>query len=146
MGRIADVLREKGTTVQTTTPSASVYEAIEKMVAHNFGSLVVMDGSALCGMFTERDYLRRVVLEGRTSRTTSVAEIMSTEIAYVAPEHGVEEALAVMTAERCRHLPVLRDGDLVGLVSIGDLVKHLIRDQEAEILHLNDYICGKYPR
>jgi CBS domain-containing protein len=145
MARISEVLQRKGTQVHSIAPSATVYQAIEKMVAENVGSLVVLDGGRVRGIITERDYLRRVILQGRASKTTRVEEIMTREVAYVNPENTVEETMAIMTEKRCRHLPVIEGGRLAGIISVGDLVKYLVRDQEFQIEHLTNYITGKYP-
>ena len=145
MGRVADLIRTKGNDVYTIESNASVYDAVESMVGHNVGSLLVVDGADVRGIITERDYLRDIVLRGRTSRTTEVREIMTTQVVFVEPSQTVEECMAIMTERRIRHLPVLEEGKLVGLVSIGDVVKQLSKDQRAEIRYLTDYITGRYP-
>lgn len=143
MATVADIIRAKGSAVHGVSPEATVFEAIEKMVEHNVGALVVKDGDRPRGMLTERDYLKRVALEGRTSRTTKVQEIMSTRLVCITPGTSVEECMQLMTARRIRHLPVTSAGRLVGIVSIGDVVKHLLRDKEDHIQHLTDYIQGR---
>ena len=145
MDKISHVLEEKGRAVHTIEPSATVYEAIKQMVAHNVGSLIVMADGEVAGIITERDYLRQIALKGRSSRTTEVAEIMTRDVACVTPDHSIEECMAIMTQERCRHLPVLEGAQITGVVSTGDLIKHLVSDQRVEIEHLTKYICGKYP-
>ena len=145
MGRVADLIRTKGNDVYTIESNASVYDAVESMVGHNVGSLLVVDGADVRGIITERDYLRDIVLRGRTSRTTEVREIMTTQVVFVELSQTVEECMAIMTERRIRHLPVLDEGRLVGLVSIGDVVKQLSKDQRAEIRYLTDYITGRYP-
>lgn len=146
MARITEVLEQKGRTVHTIGSTATVFEAIEKMVALNVGSLVVVDPkSKPCGIITERDYLRQIALKGRSSRTTAVQEIMTPDVICVGPTATVEQCLAVMTNKRCRHLPVTERGALVGLVSVGDLVRHLVRHQQVQIEQLTEYICGRYP-
>ncbi len=145
MGRIADVLATKGGQVYTVERTETVYEAVKKMVEVNTGSLLVTQGGEICGIITERDYLRHVVLEGRTSKTTQVREIMTSNVICVDPGCPIEQAMAIMTEKRIRHLPVVEGGSLVGLVSIGDLVKQVSRDQQYEIQHLTNYITGKYP-
>jgi CBS domain-containing protein len=142
---LRQLLRKKGTSVITTDPSATVYDTIATMVNHNVGAIVVTTDGALAGIFTERDYLRRIVLHGRTSKTTSVKEVMTTDVISVVPDTTVEAALSIMTEARCRHLPVMIDGRLAGLVSIGDCVKHLLRSAEAEVDTLERYVAGKYP-
>lgn len=142
---VRTLLRKKGTSVITTTPSATVYDAIATMVDHNVGAIVVTDDGALAGIFTERDYLRRIVLQGRTSKTTAVREVMTADVITVAPDTTVETALSLMTKARCRHLPVVADERLAGIVSIGDCVKHLLRNAEAEFDTLERYVTGQYP-
>jgi CBS domain-containing protein len=145
MGRVADLIRAKGRTVYSIESGATVYEAVKRMVDRNVGSLLVLDGDEIRGIITERDYLREVALKGRTSKTTTVAEVMTSKLVCVGPNHSIEECMAIMTEQRIRHLPVLEEGRLAGLVSIGDLVKQLSRDQKYEIQFLTDYITGKYP-
>jgi len=145
MGRVADLLRVKGRMVHSIESGATVFEAVKRMVDHNVGSLLVLDGDEIRGIITERDYLREIALKGRTSKTTSVREIMTSQLVCVGPNHLIEECMAIMTTKRIRHLPVLEDGRLAGVVSIGDLVKQLSKDQKFEIQYLTDYITGKYP-
>jgi CBS domain-containing protein len=142
MSRVSEILAEKGGRVLTIEASASVFEAVEEMVEANVGSLLVTDGGAVAGIVTERDYLRRVTLEGRTERETAVGEIMSSPLVVVTPDTEVDECMAVMTDRRIRHLPVVTDGDVVGIVSIGDLVKFTSRRQSFEIQYLTDYITA----
>jgi CBS domain-containing protein len=145
MGIVANILNEKGKEVFTIDRDVTVYEAIRKMVGSNVGSLLVTDKDGVCGILTERDYLRRIVLEGRTSKTTQVHEVMTTKVICVDPSYSIEQCMAIMTQERVRHLPVMEDSKLVGLVSIGDLVARLSREQKAQIRYLKDYIEGHYP-
>jgi CBS domain-containing protein len=145
MSRVAEILAGKGSQVHTIAPDATVYEAIESMVRHNVGSLVVVQGPTVAGMFTERDYLRRIALEGRTSRTTKIADVMTREVVVVGPDESVEDCMAIMSQRRIRHLPVMHDGALSGVISIGDVVRHLSREREVEIRFLKDYITGRYP-
>lgn len=145
MGTIAKVLAAKGNEVHTIAPDATVYEAVVRMVEKNVGSLLVLDGDKIAGIVTERDYLRQIAVKGRTSKTTRVGEIMTTPLVYVGPGQTVEEAMAIMSDRRIRHLPVVDGGRLIGLVSIGDLVKRVASDQKFHIQYLTDYICGKYP-
>lgn len=143
MATVRDMIRSKGSAVHSVTPSATVYEAIEKMVRYNVGALLVLENDRVCGILTERDYLRRVALEGRTSKTTLVGDIMTTKIVSVAMETSVPDCMELITERRVRHLPVMEDSHLVGIVSIGDLVKNLMRDQQAHIEHLEEYIQGR---
>jgi CBS domain-containing protein len=145
MSRVAEILAGKEGPVHTIAHEATVYDAIERMVRHNVGSLIVMENETMTGIFTERDYLRRIALEGRTSRNTRVSEVMTRDLIVVGPEESVEDCMAIMSQRRIRHLPVMRDGALAGVVSIGDVVRHLSREREVEIRFLKDYISGRYP-
>lgn len=145
MGRVADLLRAKGSAIYTISSDQTVYEAIVEMVRHNVGSLVVLEGDDPVGIVTERDYLREVALRGRTSRNTAVRDIMSRTVIVVDPDRSLDDCMAIMTERRVRHLPVIEQGRLVGVVSIGDVVKRLSTDQRVEIRYLTDYITGKYP-
>jgi CBS domain-containing protein len=145
MGRVAEILNSKGSAVHSIRSDATVYDAVKAMVAHNVGSLLVTEGEDVKGILTERDYLREIVLKGRTSRETLVREVMSTEVIVVEPDRTVEDCMAIMTGRRIRHLPVVNAGKLVGIVSIGDLVKQRAAEREVEIRYLTDYITGKYP-
>lgn len=143
MGHVSDILGNKGRNVLDIDGSATVLDAITKMVDGNVGSLLVTDGGRLVGIVTERDYLRRVTLEGRDERTTPVREIMSSPIVYTTPESSIEECMAVMTERRIRHLPVLDERqDVVGVVSIGDVVKFQSKEQSVQIKFLTEYISG----
>lgn len=145
MGTVSDLLRVKGKDVHTIESRASVLDAVRRMVDRNVGSLLVLEGDEIAGIITERDYLREIVLKGRTSRETPVEAIMTKEVIVVRPEDTVEGCMAIMTEKRIRHLPVLRDGAVDGMISIGDLVRQLSQDQKAEIRYLTDYITGRYP-
>ena len=143
MDVVSQILKQKGGDVLQIEADATVLEAIARMVDGNVGSLLVTDDGRLSGIVTERDYLRRVALEGRTEKDTTVGEIMSAPLVYVTPETTIEECMAVMTERRIRHLPVLGDdGELVGVVSIGDLVKFRSKQQDFEIKLLNSYITS----
>ena len=145
MGHVADLLRAKGSAIYTISSDATVFEAIVEMVRQNVGSLVVVDGGIPVGILTERDYLREIAVKGRTSRNTEVREIMSREVIAVDKDRTLDECMAIMTERRIRHLPVVEGGAMVGLISIGDVVKRLSQDRKAEIKYLTDYITGKYP-
>jgi CBS domain-containing protein len=140
MSTVSEVLCEKGSHVLTIDPHSTVFDAIAEMVRQGVGALIVVEEDAVLGMITERDYLRKVAIEGRTSRTTMVNEIMTSPVVAVRPTDDVDRCLALMTEKRVRHLPVVDQGGLVGVVSIGDLVKHKIMDQQGEIDRLFDYI------
>lgn len=142
---IRKILNDKGTEVYYTGPDNTVYEAIEKMADKDIGALLVMEGENLRGIITERDYRNKVILKGRTSKTTQVKEIMSTDLYTVEPSDTVETCMALMTDRKFRHLPVLKDGKVAGVISIGDLVKAVITKQKVEIHNLRDYITGTYP-
>jgi CBS domain-containing protein len=143
MSHVSDILDAKGDEVLDIEGSATVYDAIERMVAANVGSLLVTEDGQLRGIITERDYLRRVALEGRTEKDTLVRDIMSGPLVYVSPDTTIEECMAVMTERRIRHLPVLgEEREVVGVVSIGDLVKFQSREQSAQIRFLTDYISS----
>lgn len=146
MSTVEDVLMHKLNEVLTIDTHATVFEAIGKMEERNVGSIVILDEyGRLAGIFTERDYLRRIVLQNRTSKTTRLHEVMSTDVITVNAKCGVEKCMDIMTEERIRHIPVVEDGRIIGLVSIGDLVKHLCMERSHEIKNLNDYIQGRYP-
>ena len=142
MATVRQILHAKGHDVATIDPDATVYNAIKKLADENIGSLVVMDDEKIVGIVTERDYARNVILKGKASPTTLVKDIMSTRVVCVGPEQSVEECMAVMTDKAIRHLPVLESKRLVGMVSIGDLVKSIIGDQKFIIEQLEHYISG----
>ncbi len=139
------ILREKGRKIYSVAPEATIYEALVIMADKGVGALVVMDGEALVGVFSERDYARKVILAGRSSREMKVREIMSSRVLTVEPQSTVDECMQYMTDKRCRHLPVVDGGKVVGIVSIGDLVNWIIRAQERTIHDLEGYISGEYP-
>ncbi len=142
MTTIKQVLREKGVRVHTTGPNDTVYDAIRKMADENIGSLIVMDDGKIVGIITERHYARNVVLKGRASPSTQVRDVMETNVLYAQPDQSVEECMAIMTDKRVRHLPVMEGEQLVGLVSIGDLVRNIISDQQFTIDQLEHFIRG----
>ena len=145
MATVRDVLNRKGHDVYHVDPDASVLAALEIMAEHDIGALVVLDDGDLVGIITERDYAQKIVLKGRTSPATAVREIMSTRVICARPLQTVEECMAIMTAKAVRHLPVLEDKKVIGLVSIGDMVKSVIADQKFIIEQLEHYIqgCGR---
>jgi CBS domain-containing protein len=144
MTTAAQVLRSKADkTIHTTTPSASVFDAVKLMAEKNIGSLLVMEGRAVVGLITERDYARKIVLMARSSKETPVRDIMTSPVMYVRPDQTSEECMALMTENRVRHLPVMDDGTLIGVISIGDLVKDVISEQKFIIQQLEHYIAGE---
>ncbi len=144
-GTIEKILRRKTGQIWSISPEATVYDAIALMADKNVGALLVMENEKLVGIVSERDYSRKVMLRGKTSRTSTVGEIMTTELTTANPRETVEECLRFMTEKRIRHLPVIADGELRGVISIGDLVKEVISAQNATLDQMRDYIAGGYP-
>lgn len=143
MTRVSDILIAKGATVHHVDPATTAFAAVAVMVGNGVGSLLVTEGERVAGIFTERDYLRRVLLKDRDGRATFVRDVMTKELIVVEPGRPVEDCMAIMTRRRIRHLPVVEAGRLVGVISIGDLVKHLSREREVEIRYLTEYITGR---
>jgi CBS domain-containing protein len=139
---ISSILEAKGIQVWSVTPETSVFDAIKLMAEKNIGALAVMDGERLIGVFSERDYTRKVILQGKASKSTQVREIFSGQVVTISRDHTVEDCLRLMTHHRIRHLPVMQEGKLVGLVSIGDLVNSVISAQRTTIEQLQTYITG----
>ena len=142
VNRLYEILEEKGGELLKVDAEASVFEAVQLMVEKNVGSLLVTESGDITGIVTERDYLRRVTLEGRTDRETPVREIMSSPLIVASPEATVDECMALMTDRRIRHVPVVEEGSVVGVVSIGDLVKFKSKLQTFEIQYLTNYITA----
>ena len=142
MQTIKQLLETKGSDILTIDPDSTVYDAIKLMADHQVGSLLVMDKEKLLGIITERDYSRNVILKGKSSRDTLVKDIMITNILCVQPEKSVEECMALMTDKHVRHLPVIQNSNVIGIISIGDLVKAIISEQKFMIEQLEHYING----
>jgi CBS domain-containing protein len=139
---VSALLHHKGSTVWHVSPEATVFDAIQLMSDKNVGALPVVSGGRLVGIFTERDYTRKIALAGKTSKQTFVKEILSRDVITVAPDESVEECMRLMTEHRIRHLPVLQNDEMVGLISIGDLVNWIISMQDAAIAQMENYISG----
>ena len=144
MSSIHEVLERKGKTVLTIQRQASVLDAIGNMSQANIGAIVIEQDGRPVGIFTERDYLRKIALEGRSSRETRVDEVMSSPLITVTPADSTQTAMETMTERRCRHLIVVDGEELVGIVSLGDLVKHMLVEKQAEVDQLSSYIAGSY--
>jgi len=143
---ISSILKAKDTAFWSISPHATVYDAIAMMADKEIGALPVMEGGKLVGIISERDYARRVILQGRSSKETQVSEIMTGSVVTVEPGYTVAQCMEIMTGRRVRHLPVVDHKKVVGMLSIGDLVKAIIAAQEDAITHLSSYISGNYPR
>jgi CBS domain-containing protein len=144
-GTADSILNQKGRNIWSIHPNSTVFEAVKLMAQKNVGALLVMDGERLVGMFTERDYSRKVVLRGKSSRDTAVKEIISTPVITVKPDDSVEDCMRLMSERRIRHLPVMENERVVGVLSIGDLVNWTISAQNMVLNQMEDYIAGKYP-
>ena len=139
---VHQILEAKGHDSWSTSPDSTVFEAVQLLSDKGVGALLVMEDEQLVGIITERDYARKIILEGKSSRQTPVKEVMTTRVLIVAPDRPVDDCLALMTDKQCRHLPVVQDGKVVGVVSIGDLVKAIIAEQQILIDQLQHYITG----
>ncbi len=142
MKKVIDILEVKGHDLWSIKPSDSVFDAMKLMAEKGIGALLVMEGEKLVGIISERDYARKVILQGRASRTTEVREIMTSRVVYAEPHQAVEESMAIMTDKRIRHLPVMEGGRVIGIISIGDLVKSIIAEQKFIIEQLERYISS----
>ncbi len=141
---VKQLLKEKTGSVWTIAPQDSVYRALEVMAEKNLGALVVVEDEKVVGLFSEREYARNVILKGKSSKDTSVSELMNNKVCYVRPEQTLDECMVLFTEKRTRHLPVLDGEKLIGIVSIGDAVKQYVADKELTILQLENYITGSF--
>ncbi len=142
MSTVRNILQKKGNSVFSVSPDTSVYDALEDLEEKNLGGLVVVENGKLIGVFTERDYARKVILKGRSSKETSVRDIMSSRPIFVNPDNTLDECMQLMTDKFIRHLPVMENEELVGVISISDLVRHIIHEKEFIIQNLEHYISG----
>jgi len=142
MGTVSNILRTKGNTIFSISPDITVYDALELMVEKNVSALLVVENEKLAGIFTERDYARKVILKGKASRETKIREIMTGDLITVEPGSSIDTCMRLMTSRFIRHLPVVENGDLLGIISIGDVVKHVIEDQKFIIENMEHYITG----
>ncbi|MDZ7755528.1 CBS domain-containing protein [Rhodohalobacter sp.] len=142
---VKDILNRKGSTVYSVHPNETVYDAIKKMADLNIGALLVLDDGKVKGIISERDYRNKIILKGRTSASTPVKDIMVKQVFCVNSSDSINLCMQLMTEKKIRHLPVLNNGDLAGIISIGDVVKSVIDDQKVEIDSLRNYIAGSYP-
>jgi len=142
MKTVAEILKSKGREVWTITPETIVFDALKTMADKNVGALVVLDRTTVIGILSERDYARKVILHGKSSKELKTREIMSANVYFIGPDQNIEDCMALFTNKRVRHLPVLRNDELIGIISIGDVVKAVIAEQESTIKHLENYITG----
>ncbi len=140
MGKVRDILKTKGKAVFSVEPTIMVYQAIEQMCDKNIGGLLIVENGNLVGIFTERDYARKLILKGKSSKDTPINELMTKNPITVTPDNTIEECMNIMSGKRIRHLPVVEDNHLTGMISIGDVVKHIIEEQKSIIEHLEHYI------
>ena len=144
MTTIAQLLNTKGNQIWSVEPKATIFEALEIMSEKEIGALLVMEDGKLTGIFSERDYARKVILKGKSSKETPVGELMTKKVFYIDPQKTINDCMAMMTAKRIRHVPVIEDNQVVGIVTIGDVVNQIISEQEVTINHLENYITGSH--
>ena len=144
MHTIGQLLEAKGKKFWSIAPNSTVFEALQLMAKKNIGALLVIQNEKLAGIFSERDYARKVILEGKSSKETTVGDLMTREVFYIDPKDTLKESMAVMTAKSIRHMPVLENERLIGIVTLGDVVKQIIADQKFTIRELRKYISGGY--
>jgi len=144
MAKVSDILENKGGMVLSVDVNETVFDAISLMAQVNIGAVLVQKGDTIAGIFTERDYLQRVALQSRSSKQTRVGDVMTTPVISADPDDSVQQCMETMTTCHCRHLPVVHDGELLGIVSIGDLVKKMLDEKQQEVEKLSQYITGMY--
>ena len=144
MTTIAQLLNAKGDQIWSVEPKATIFEALEIMSEKEIGALLVMEDGKLTGIFSERDYARKVILKGKSSKETQVGELMTKKVFYMDPQKTINDCMAMMTAKRIRHVPVIEDNQVMGIVTIGDVVNQIISEQEVTINHLENYITGSH--
>ncbi len=143
MGKVRNILESKGNSIFSVEPSTIVYHAIELMAQKNIGGLLICEGGKLVGIFTERDYARKLILKGKSSKETPIGELMTKNPFTVSPDSSIEECMQLMSNRRIRHLPVIDNGNVIGVISIGDVVRFIIEEQKSIIAHLESYIAGQ---
>lgn len=144
MDNVGNILKQKGNQVWSIGPEDTVYRALEILAEKNIGVLLVMEGQRVVGIFSERDYARKVILKGKSSAEMKVGEIMSKDVLYASPGDSVEKCMAIITENKIRHLPIMQDGKLLGMITSGDIINHIISRQKFEIQELKKYITGGY--
>jgi len=144
MTTVDELLKSKSAGIWSIAPNASVFQALEMMAEKNVSGLLILDNGELVGIFTERDYARKLILKGKFSKDTKVGELMTKNVLYVEPKNTIDQCMQLMTEKRIRHLPVISYGKLIGILTIGDLVKKIISEQESTIHQLENYIAGGY--
>ncbi len=144
MDNVGNILKQKGNQVWSIGPEDTVYRALEILAEKNIGVLLVMEGQRVVGIFSERDYARKVILQGKSSAEMKVGEIMSKDVLYASPGDSVEKCMAIITENKIRHLPIMQDGKLLGMITSGDIINHIISRQKFEIQELKKYITGGY--
>ncbi|MGD2086787.1 MAG: CBS domain-containing protein [Candidatus Aminicenantes bacterium] len=142
--KISDILEEKKQEIFSVTPDTKIFDTIKLMVEKNIGAVLVMEENRLAGIFTERDYMKKITLRGLSSKETPVKDVMTRQVAYISPKASLHQGLAVMSEKKCRHLPVFENKKLVGVISIVDLAKRMIKDQKVTINNLKEYIAGNW--
>lgn len=144
MNTIGHLLKSKGNDILSVEPKATVFEALQIMSENNVGALLVIHNGKLVGIFSERDYARKIILKGKQSKDTAVSELMTKDVLYINPQSTIQDCMVLMSAKHIRHMPVLEDGKLIGIVTIGDIVKQIISEQKTTIQELEQYITGSY--